>query len=276
VSGHAAGDRPTARRGWPVSGWLSAPLLAFLALPLAALLLRSTPQELAAALAQPESLQAMGLSFATTLISAGLTVAFGTPVAYWLGMRSRRGTLARAVDTLVDLPTVLPPAVAGIALLLAFGRRGLIGQHLDGLGITLAFTTAAVVLAQTFVAAPFYVKAAAIAFGGIEPELKQAAALDGASAWQTFLAITVPLSRTALISGAVMTWARALGEFGATILFAGNYPGLTQTMPLAIYVGFEVRLERAVALSVVLLGCSCAALVAAKGLLAHDGSGRSV
>jgi molybdate transport system permease protein len=259
-----------------MSGWLSAPLLAFLALPLAALLLRSSPRELAAALAQPESLQAMGLSFATTLVSAGLTVAFGTPAAYWLGARSRRGRLgraaARAVDTLIDLPTVLPPAVAGIALLLAFGRRGLIGQHLDGLGITLAFTSAAVVLAQTFVAAPFYIKAAAVAFGGIEPELKQAAALDGASAWQTFRAITVPLSRPALVSGAVMTWARALGEFGATILFAGNYPGLTQTMPLAIYVGFEVRLERAVALSVVLLACSCAALLLAKGLLGHDGS----
>jgi molybdate transport system permease protein len=171
------------------------------------------------------------------------------------------------LDTLIDLPMVLPPAVAGIALLLAFGRRGLFGQYLNDMGIDIAFTQTAVVLAQLFVAAPFYVKAAAVGFAAIDQELEQAAALDGANGWQIFRLITLPLAWTALLGGAVMTWARALGEFGATIIFAGNFPGRTQTMPLAIYLGFELDLNIALTLAVILLAVSFLVLLVIKGLL---------
>ena len=204
----------------------------------------------------------------TTLLTLAVTIIFGTPVAYLLARRDF--PFRRAIDTLLDLPTVLPPSVAGVALLMAFGRRGLLGDWFEVLGIHIAFTQTAVVLAQTFVAAPFFVKAAILGFASVEPELEQAAALDGASGWQVFRRITLPLSWTALISGSVMTWARALGEFGATIIFAGNYPGRTQTMPLAIYIGFELDLDVALTLSVILVGCSFLVLMVVKGLLQRD------
>ena len=245
---------------------LSAPLLLFLLLPLVALLTRTSLAQIQTSLAEPEVTQAISLSFTTTLLSLALTLICGTPVAYVLAVR--RGKIERIMDTLVDLPTVLPPSVAGIALLLAFGRRGLLGSWLNEVGITIAFTQVAVVLAQTFVASPFYIKAATIAFASIDPDLKQAAALDGANPWQVFRFITTPLAWAGLVSGAVMSWARALGEFGATILFAGNLPGQTQTMPLAIYLGFEGNLDIAVTLSVILMGCSFGALLLAKALLA--------
>jgi molybdate transport system permease protein len=171
------------------------------------------------------------------------------------------------VDTLIDLPMVLPPAVAGIALLVTFGRRGLLGPYLEAAGLSLAFTTAAVVLAQVFVAAPFYIKAATAGFGGVERELEQAAEIDGASPWRVFRYITVPLAWPVLLGGAVMTWARALGEFGATIIFAGNFPGRTQTMPLAIYIGLELDLGVALTLSALLLAVSFGVLFVVKGLL---------
>ena len=246
---------------------LSAPLLLFLLLPLVALLTRTSPEQIQTSLADPEVTQAISLSFGTTLMSLALTLTFGTPVAYALA--TRRGKVERLIDTLVDLPTVLPPSVAGIALLLAFGRRGLLGSWLNEAGITIAFTQAAVVLAQTFVASPFYIKAAAIAFASVDPDFKQAAALDGANTWQVLRYIIAPLAWAGLVSGAAMSWARALGEFGATILFAGNLPGTTQTMPLAIYLGFEGNLDIAVTLSVILMGCSFGALLLAKALLAR-------
>ena len=258
------------KRGQTLAGlwrWLSAPLLLFLLLPLAALLTHTSPDDIASSLAQLQVQQAIGLSFSTTLISAVLILALGTPVAYLLSVRRTR--LAQLIDLIVDLPVVLPPSVAGIALLLAFGRRGMLGPLLDVFGVSIAFTTVAVVLAQTFVAAPFYVKAATIAFSDIDADLRQAAALDGAGQWQIFRHITVPLAWAGLLSGIVMSWARALGEFGATILFAGNLPGVTQTMPLAIYLGFEVRLENAVTLSVILMALSAAALILAKVLLSQ-------
>jgi molybdate transport system permease protein len=202
---------------------------------------------------------------ATTSTTLLITLIIGTPVGYLLGRKEFRGR--QLVDTLIDLPMVLPPAVAGIALLLAFGRRGLFGQYLDDVGITIAFSQSAVVLAQLFVAAPFYVKAAATGFEAIDPELEQAAALDGANGWQVLRLITLPLARTALLGGAVMTWARALGEFGATIIFAGNFPGRTQTMPLAIYLGFELDLNIALTLAVILLVASFLVLLVVKGLL---------
>ncbi len=257
-----------ARLGWRENGALlaaSLPLLLFLALPLAALVLRVSPANVLANVLDRTVAQAIGLSMATTAITTVVTIAAGTPIAYLLARRRFRGWAA--VDTLIDLPMVLPPSVAGIALLVAFGRRGLLGPVLADLGIEVAFTQAAVVLAQTFVAAPFYVKAAMVGFAGVERELEQAAALDGASGRQVFRYVTLPLSGTALVGGAVMTWARALGEFGATIIFAGNFPGRTQTMPLAIYLGFEMELNVALTLAVILLALSFAVLFVVKGVL---------
>ncbi len=248
--------------------WLSAPLLAFLALPLVALFVRASPERLMTNLVEPQVLQAIGLSLRTTLTATAITIILGTPVAYLLSRRRFR--FYRFVDTLVDLPTVLPPAVAGLALLIAFGRRGLVGQALSDLGIHIAFTQTAVVLAQMFIAAPFYIKSAAIGFASVDAEIKQAAAIDGASGWQVFRYVIVPLSWSALIGGSVMTWARALGEFGATIIFAGNFPGRTQTMPLAIYIGFELDLDVALTLSVILIGLSCLALILVKGVLHRE------
>lgn len=244
---------------------LALPLLLFLLLPLVALIWRVDPASLLLNLTNPQVVQAVRLSLLTTGISTLLTLLFGTPLAYWLARRRFRGRAA--IDTLLDLPMVLPPSVAGIALLLAFGRRGLLGAYLADAGLNIAFTQTAVVLAQIFVAAPFYVKSAIAGFGGVDQELEQAAALDGADQWAIFRFITIPLAWSALFGGAVMTWARALGEFGATIIFAGNFPGRTQTMPLAIYIGFELELTIALTLSVILLTISFLVLFIVKGLL---------
>jgi molybdate transport system permease protein len=255
--------RPRLRR---VLQTLSLPLLIFFALPVLALFLRTPPSDLIANLSRPVVLQAVTLSMITTVTTTLISIAFGTPLAYALARRAI--PYRRVIDTLIDLPTVLPPAVAGVALLMAFGRRGILGNTLNILGIHIAFTTLAVVLAQTFIAAPFYVKSAILGFSGIDRELEQAAGLDGANNWQIFRFVVLPLSWSALVSGSVMTWARALGEFGATIIFAGNFPGRTQTMPLAIYIGFELDLQVALTLSVVLLIFAFMALVVVKSLLA--------
>jgi len=262
----ATTDTPRTSRRLKIS-WkaLLLPFGLFLILPLLALFLRITPADLVQTLAQEQVTQALSLSLVTTLITVAVTVLFGTPVAYYLSHPRYR--FHRLVDTLVDLPTVLPPAVAGVALLAAFGRRGLLGAPLESLGISLPFTQAAVVMAQTFIAAPFYIKSAALGFAGVDCELRKAAALDGATRWQTFRHIIVPMSWVALLSGAVMTWARALGEFGATIIFAGNYPGRTQTMPLAIYIGFEIDLNVALTLAIVLVCLAFLILVVVKAML---------
>lgn len=246
--------------------WLAAtPLLVFLVIPILAILLRLEWSDLWSTMRESVVTQAIWLSLMTSLLATGLALVFGAPLAYVLARRQFRGRTI--VDTLVDLPMVLPPSVAGIALLIAFGRRGLIGAPLAEFGITLSFTQIAVVLAQCFVAAPYFVKAASAGFAGVDRDLEQAAALDGASGAQVFRLITVPLAWPALFSGAVMTWARALGEFGATIIFAGNLPGRTQTMPLAIYLGFERDLNLALTLAVILLAVSFAVLALVKGLL---------
>ncbi|HLE52204.1 MAG TPA: ABC transporter permease [Anaerolineales bacterium] len=247
---------------------LSLPMLVFLSLPLMALFLRIAPARLIANFGDPYVLQAIGLSLATTVVTTLIIILGGTPVAYSLARRQYR--FRRAIDTLIDLPTVLPPAVAGVALLMAFGRRGILGGLLDDLGIHIAFTPIAVVLAQVFIAAPFYIKSATVGFTSIDTELEQAASLDGASSSQVFRYVTIPLSWSALLGGSVMSWARALGEFGATIIFAGNFPGRTQTMPLAIYIGFELDLEVALTLSVILILFSFIALIIAKGILHRD------
>lgn len=244
---------------------LSLPLLLFLTVPLLALIVRAAPADLLANLFDPEVAQAVWLSMATTTTTLLLTLLLGAPVAYLLARRRFRG---RAVlDTLIDLPIVLPPLVAGIALLLAFGRRGLLGQQLSVLGVDIAFTQVAVIMAQLFVAAPFFVKAATAGFANVDREIEYAAALDGASSFQVFRLITLPLSSAALLAGAIMTWARALGEFGATIIFAGNFPGRTQTMPLAIYLGFELDLSRTLTLAAILLLASFLVLFVVKVLL---------
>jgi len=246
---------------------LALPLLLFITIPLISLFLNSSLANLFTNLNQAQVIQAVGLSLVTSLITTAVTLIVGTPVAYLLAQRSFR--FYRLVDTLIDLPTVLPPAVAGVALLMAFGRKGLLGPLLATIGLNIPFTIIAVIMAQTFIAAPLYVKAATIGFSLIDPELRQAAALDGANHWQIFRCIILPLSWMALLSGSVMTWARALGEFGATIIFAGNFPGRTQTMPLAIYIGFEIDLNVALTLAIILICFSFLTLVIVKGILHH-------
>lgn len=257
---------PLQRWSWLILA--TVPLVLFLLLPMVALLLRTMPIVLVNHLATDAVLMAIRLSLATSLISTIVTLILGTPVAYLLARRRFRWRAL--LETLIDLPMVLPPAVAGLALLLAFGRRGLVGVYLAEIGIELPFTQAAVIMAQTFVAAPFYVKAAMAGFASVERELEQAAALDGADSWQIFRFVTIPLAWSGLFGGLIMTWARALGEFGATIIFAGNFPGRTQTMPLAIYLGFELDLGVALALSILLLVISFGVLFVVKGLLRRE------
>ena len=173
------------------------------------------------------------------------------------------------IELILDLPIVLPPSVAGLALLIAFGRNGLLGGALAALGLSLPFTTTAVVMAQTFVAAPLYVRSARVGFRHVETELIEAAHVEGANTWQLFREVMVPIAGRVLTSGVILTWTRALGEFGATILFAGNLEGVTQTMPMAIYLGFERNLGVALALAVVLIAVSVVLLALSKRLEAQ-------
>ena len=170
------------------------------------------------------------------------------------------------LELILDLPIVLPPSVAGLALLAAFGRRGLFGAYLNEIGISIPFTTAAVIMAQMFVAAPLHVRSARIGFAHIDKQLEEAAYVEGANQWQLFHEVMIPIAIRALASGAILTWTRALGEFGATILFAGNLEGVTQTMPVAIYIGFERNLGVALALSVLLIFVSVVLLMITKQL----------
>jgi molybdate transport system permease protein len=254
-------------RSWSIEAWhlLAAPLVLFFLFPVVMLFLRNTPARLVESLAKPMVLQAVRVSLQTTLYSLVLIILMGLPLAYLLGRHEFAGK--RFLDVLVDLPTLLPPSVAGVALLITFGRRGPIGAWLEDLGIQVVFTPLAVILAQVFIAAPFFVRAAALGFSAIDSEIEQAAQLDGANPWQVFRFLILPLSRQALLSGATTSWARALGEFGATILFAGNFPGRTQTMPTAIYLGFETDLDTALTLSAILILISLVVLALIKGLL---------
>ena len=258
--------RRTSRK-WLQDAWqlLAFPLILFIALPVLSIFLRLTPADVLKGLKAEQVSQAIRLSLVSSLSTVALTLLLGTPVAYLL--YRRRSRFFRIIDTLIDLPTVLPPAVAGVALLMAFGREGLAGHSLSALGINLPFTTAAVILAQTFIAAPLYVKSAALGFGAVDCELKKAAALDGANRWQVFRYIMVPMSWMSILSGCVLTWARAMGEFGATIIFAGNFTGRTQTMPLAIYIGFEIDLTVALTLSAIMVCFSFIVLALVKGFL---------
>jgi len=240
-------------RGGPeaLGAALSAGLGLLLVVPLVALFAAASPAELAAAVAHPRFGAAILLSVRTTLVTVAITMVLGTPLAWWLA--SSRSRLTRVAGFLLDLPIVVPPAVVGVALLQTFGRRGLLGPALDGIGVSIPFTEAAVVLAQLVVASPLYVQAAATAFRRVDPDTLLVARTLGASAAGAFLRVALPVALPGLIAGASLAWARALGEFGATLLFAGNLPGRTQTMPLAIFTALESDLHLAVVFSLVLV-----------------------
>jgi molybdate transport system permease protein len=235
---------------------------AFLALPLAALLIDVPPGDLVARLDDDASLEALRLSLETTALSLGLIVLVGTPAAYLLARRTFPGR--RVVETLIELPLVLPPAVAGIALLAAFGPEGVFGGPIRDAGIEVALTTTGVVLAQTFVASPFYVRAAQSAFAALDATLLEASRTLGASDARTFARVAVPIAFPSLLGGGALAWGRALGEFGATLIVAGSFQGVTQTAPLAIYELFSSDFDAALALSVVLLAVSAALLLGVK------------
>ncbi|HEY6796662.1 MAG TPA: ABC transporter permease [Kineosporiaceae bacterium] len=233
--------------------------VAFLLLPLAGLLLRAPWRQLPQLLATAEALSALRLSLLCATAATGLSLALGVPLA-WLLARVDHGSV-KVVRALVTLPLVFPPVVGGVALLLALGRTGLVGQYLEAwFGITLPFTTAGVVVAETFVAMPFLVITVEGALRSADRGLEEAAATLGSRPFATFRRVTLPLVAPSLVAGAVLCWARALGEFGATITFAGNYPGTTQTMPLAVYLALESDRDAAIALSLVLLAVSVAVL----------------
>jgi molybdate transport system permease protein len=261
-------QEPVERRAEPP--WLpiaiGSVLMLFLALPLVALTWRAVSRlEQLDDRSQATVRDALTLTGLTSLISLLVIMAVGTPLALVLGRHRFRGQAV--IDTLIDLPMVLPPAVAGLALLMAFGRRGLLGGALDDLGIRVGFTTTAVILAQTFVASPFYVRAARAAFARIDRRLEESAAVLGAPPLTVFQRVTLPLALPGLSAGAVLAWARAVGEFGATIMFAGNLPRETQTMPLAIYSRYESGdLDSALTLSLVLLAFSALVLVSIRGI----------
>jgi molybdate transport system permease protein len=238
----------------------------FLGLPVALLVARAAfGGSLTVALLSGPVRDALLLSLITTTMSLVLTIAIATPLAHLLARRRFRG--AAVVEAIVDLPIVLPPSVAGLALLLTLGRRGVFGDQLAAVGLAIPFTTVAVVIAQMFVSAPFFIRAARTGFLGVGRDHEDAARVDGASERQVAWAITLPLAAPALASGIVMTWARALGEFGATIMFAGNIGGRTQTLPLVVYGEFQAGdLEASVAAAAILVLAAFGVLLAVRGL----------
>ncbi len=229
-------------------------LISLIGLPMVALIWRSANSNVFSFAVSESAVNALKLSLISSLICVVISLLTGTPLAYIQAHWKFRGKAL--LDLLVDLPVVLPPSVAGIALLLAFGREGLIGNWLNAIGISLPFTTAAVVMAQLFVSAPLLVRSVRVGFAAIDPQLEEAALVEGASNWNVFRLIMLPMAGRAVLTGVILNWSRALGEFGATLLFAGNLEGKTQTMPLAIYVGFEQGLGIALVLSVILLAVS--------------------
>lgn len=246
-------------------------LLSLLALPVLALLWRAGTDGMLSLITRPSAISALKLSLLTSTASVTVTVLTGTPLAFVLARKRFMGKTL--LELVIDLPIVLPPSVAGIALLIAFGRQGVFGSWLHEFGINLPFTTTAVVLAQTFVSAPLFVRAARIGFAEIEHQTIEAAYVEGSNEWQLFRFVMLPLAGRAILSGAILAWTRAIGEFGATILFAGNLEGVTQTMPLAIYLGLEKSLGIALALSTFLVIVSLLLLLATRRLENYkDGS----
>ena len=236
----------------------------FLGLPVVALVARAILDgSLAASITSRVVVDALILSLVTTAVSLVLTIVFGLPLAYVLARRSFPGK--GWLEAIVDLPIVLPPSVAGLALLLVFGRRGALAGPLEFLGIAIPFTTVAVILAQTFVSAPFFIRSARTGIAAVDRDLEDAARVDGASERQLFRSITIPLASAALAAGLVMTWARSLGEFGATIMFAGNVEGRTQTLPLVVYGEFQAgNLDSSIAAAAILVLAAFGVLVAVR------------
>lgn len=239
---------------------LASVAILFFTLPLAGLLWRAPWSNAWRYLTDDDSLTALRLSLICSLWATALSALFGVPLAWLLARVQFRGRyLVRALCT---LSMVLPPVVGGVALLYALGRRGLVGQYLDRwFDIQLPFTMAGVVVAQTFVAMPFLVITVEAALRQLDGTAEEAARTLGASRWYTFRRVTLPAIRPALIAGAVLAWARALGEFGATITFAGNFPGTTQTLPLKVYLAREANPEQSIVLALVLIAISFAVLV---------------
>ena len=237
----------------------TAGLLLFL-LPLAGLVARAPWGQVGPALAAPQTATALGLSLLCSLCATTAALVLGIPLALVLSRTT--GTLRSVLRALTTLPMVLPPVAGGVALLLAFGRRGLVGSALDqAFHVQIPFTTTAAVMAETFVAMPFLVIAVEAGLRSLDHRYEEAARALGASSWTVFSRVTLPLLRPAIFSGAVLCWARALGEFGATITFAGNFPGRTQTVPIAVYIALESNTDRAIVLSLILLAVSIAVLV---------------
>jgi molybdate transport system permease protein len=255
----------TARRpGWFAAGLVAAlaVALAFLTVPVVAIFVDTGPGELLASLGDEGALEALRLSLLCSTAAVALIVLVGTPAAYGLATRRFRGR--SLVITLLELPLVLPPAVAGIGLLAALGPEGLLGGWLEDAGVQLVLTTAGVVVALTFVAAPFYLRQAQAGFEALDPTWLDASRTLGASEARTFLRVAIPGARSGLLAGLALAWGRALGEFGATLMFAGSFRGVTQTAPLAIYERFATDFTGALALSAVLVAVSAALLLAVK------------
>jgi molybdate transport system permease protein len=240
----------------------AAALLLFLAIPILAIFVEAGPGELWSSLGRAGALEALSLSLRTSLIALALIVVIGTPAAYLLARARFRGRAA--VITLIELPLVLPPAAAGIALLAAFGPNGLVGGAIEDAGLRLVLETAGVVVALTFVAAPFYVRGAIAAFEAVDPDLLDASRTLGAGEARTFAFVAVPGARAGLASGMALAWGRALGEFGATLLFAGSLQGRTQTAPLAIFEFLSRDFDAALALAGVLVVLSAVLLLGVK------------
>ena len=239
----------------------------FVGLPVGALLLRAAQREgLLASLTSDVAITALRLSVLTSIAAMAIILVAGTPFAYVLA-RSR-SPFVTALDSLVELPIVLPPVVAGVAMLMAFGRNGVLGPWLESIGISLPFTSAAVIFAQLFVAAPFYIRSAKLGFRSVLLEYEEVSQTLGVSPWLTFWRLTLPLAGPSIVTGIALAWARALSEFGATIMFAGNLMGETQTMPLAIMTAIETSLDLALALSVLLLVVSVC-ILAGLGLVSR-------
>jgi molybdate transport system permease protein len=243
--------------------------LAFLTLPIVAIFVDVGLGELLESLDDPASLDALRLSLETTVIALLIIVAVGTPAAYLLATRSFRGRAA--VVTLIELPLILPPAAAGIGLLAALGPKGLIGPQLNALGITLPLSTAGVVVALVFVASPFYVRQAQAGFASLDRTLLEASSTLGAPEGRTFARVAIPLALPSLGTGAALAWGRALGEFGATLMFAGSFRGVTQTAPLAIFERLSTDFPAALALSAVLVAASAVLLLGVKLLIGRGG-----
>nr|WP_233149977.1 ABC transporter permease [Kineosporia sp. A_224] len=259
------------RTPWPL-GVPAAVAVAFLLLPLVGMFVLAPWRDLPRILAETQAVEALRLSLVTASVTTVISVVVGVPLA-WVLARSRARAI-RLLRALVTLPLVLPPVVGGVALLLAYGRNGIAGRWLyDWTGYQIPFTTAAVVVAQTFVAMPFLVVTVEGALRSADAGLEEAAATLGARPVTTFRRVTLPLVAPSLAAGAVLCWARALGEFGATITFAGNLPGVTQAMPSAVYRAFETDPQAAVALSLVLLTVSVAVLVLLRDRWLRPGAG---